>query len=145
MKIAVIFLAIIVLAFTLPAITGALFDFRTDSFTESFIETTAAAESNVTIQLAEPLWDGSVAYAAVSSNDTSEVPQPYSYNETTRALLVNGLNASTARLLTVTYSSGGLDDYTGAETGVVNIPTAIVVSIIILPLGLIVAYFFKNR
>jgi len=145
MKIAVVFLAIIILAFTLPAITGSLWDFRTDSIEETFVKATGAGETNTTVQLAEPVWDGSVAYISIASNDTAEVPTVYSYNETTQVVIIDNLNASSGHILTVTYDTGGLDDYTGADTGTKSIPTAIVASIIILPLGLIVAYFFGNR
>jgi len=145
MKIAVVFLGIIILAFTLPSITGAVFDFRTDSIEETFVQATGVAEGNVTVQLDKPVWDGSKAYIAVASNDTTEVPTVYSYNETTLAAIIDNLNASSGHILTVTYDTGGLEDYSGADTGVRNVPTAIVIALIILPLGLIVLYFFGSR
>lgn len=144
MKIAVVFLGIIIIALCLPAIPDALFDFRTDSVTDTFVEATGAGVYNTSVQLSEPLWDGSIAYADVASNDTSEVPTAGAYNSTTRALLVTNLNASAGHILTVTYDSAGLADYSGAETGVRNIPTAIVAAIIILPLALIAGWFFKR-
>ena len=144
MKIAVVFLGIIILAFTLPSIAGAVFDFRTDSITETFVKVTGA-ETNTTVQLDKPVWDGSKAYIAVASNDTTEVPTVYSYNETTLAAIIDNLNASSGHILTVTYDTGGLEDYSGADTGVRSIPTAFVIALIILPLGLIVLYFFGRR
>lgn len=145
MKITVIFLGIIILALALPAIPGALMDFRTDTFDETFLETTAAAVTNTTVQLAEPLWDDSVAYATVVSNDTTEMPTPNSYNTTTRQLTITNLNANTSHILTVTYDSSGLDDYAGAEAGVKSVPTAIMASVIILPLALIIGFFVRRR
>jgi len=145
MKIAAIFVGIIILAITLPAITGGLFDFRTDTLEEAFVFDTAAGETNQTVQLAEELWDGSVAYADIASNDTSEIPLPTSYNETTRGLLVTNILASTGHILTVEYNTSGLDEYAGAEVGATKIPLAVVAAVIILPLALIVGFFVSRR
>ena len=144
MKIAVVFLAIIVLAFTLPAVIDALFDFRTDTVEEVFNVDTAVGVTNSSVQLAEDLWDGSIIHASISSNNTSEIPSANSYNVTTRNLLVTNLLANAPHILTVSYKSAGLTDYSGAEAGVKSVPTAIVAALIILPLVLLVGYFTKR-
>ena len=145
MKIAVIFVGIIILAIALPTVTGGLFDFRTDTLEETFIFDTAGAETNQTVQLANGLWDGSVAYVDVSSNDTSEIPLPNSYNATTRDLTVTNILASTGHILTIEYQTSGLSQYTGAEEAATKIPLAVVAAVIILPLGVLVGLFVRRR
>lgn len=144
MKIAVVFLAIIILAIALPAVTTSLFDFRTDTIEEEFAVATGGGVTNTTVILASPLWDGSVAYADVVSNETTEVPTTTAYNETIKELTVANLNAGTGHLLTVTYQTSGLTDYSGAEEGVTKIPMAVVSAVIILPLALIVGFFLRR-
>ena len=144
MKIAVIFIGIFILAIMLPAVTGGLFNFRTDTLEEVFTFYTAAGETNQTVQLGANLWDDSVAYADVSSNETSEIPTTTSYNLTTRSLLVTNLLASTGHILTVTYSTPGLEEYTGAEDTATKIPLAVVAAVIIMPLALLVGFFIKR-
>ncbi len=139
LKIVVIFIAVIILAIALPAVTLGVFDFRTDVIEETFVFDTAAAETNQTVQLAEDLWDASVAYATVVSNDTTEVPTTDSYTKATQALIITDLIASTGHILVVTYNTEGLSGLTGAEEGVTALPLAIIVSIIILPLILVYA------
>ena len=144
MKVVVIFIAVIILAIALPAVTTGVFDFRTDIIEEEFVMDTAGGVTNTTVQLGEPLWDASVAYAQVSSNDTTETPTTNSYTSATRALIITNLNAGTGHILTVSYNTEGLSGYTGAEAGVTKLPLAVVVSIVILPLALLVLLFLRR-
>ena len=145
MKIAVVFLAIFILAIALPAVTTSLFDFRTDTIEEEFAVATGGAVTTAAVILASPLWEGSVAYATVASNETTEVPTTSAYNETIDELTIANLNASTGHLLTVTYQTAGLTDYSGAEEGVTKLPVAVVAAVIILPLALMAGYFGRRR
>ncbi len=144
MKIAVVFLGIFILAIALPAVTSSLFDFRTDSLEEEFAIATGGAVTTTAVVLANDLWEDSVARAAVTSNDTTEVPTTSAYNATIRELTIANLNPNTGHLLTVTYATPGLEAFAGAEEGVTKIPLAVVVSVIILPLALIAGFFIRR-
>jgi len=83
--------------------TDASYEFKTDLREDSFTVTTAVGADNETVQLFKPIYDDDVSTLEFISDDTDDSPIYYSYNTTTRALVVAGLAADTTRTLDVTY------------------------------------------
>lgn len=142
LAVAVIGLVAILLAIAASGILDATTDFRTDEYEEEFVGNTAVGVTNTTVQIGSSLWEDSLNYASVSSNDTDDSPALTSYNSTTRAVTVTGLAANTTRTITLTYKTAGLSDYSGAEDLSLHIPTIILAFIILISvaglIGLIV-------
>lgn len=123
----------LLLAVMAGGITDAVTDFRTDSLTETFDGETGVGESSVNVQLSSTLWNASLSNASVSSNVTADAPSMSSYNGTNRQVTIAGLVASTPRTLTVEYRTAGLEDMAGADEISTNIPTLILMFIILIP------------
>ena len=97
-----------VLLFLLPLSEGS-YDFRTDLRYDSFTVATAVGTTNATIQLSTEIYDDDTSTLDIDSNDVDDTPLFYSYNGTTRALLVIGLADNTTRTLGVTYDIDALE------------------------------------
>ncbi len=93
--------------FMLP-LTQAVYDFRTDGRTDSFLTTTGAVTTaNVTLT-ADP-YDCDIATIDIDSANVTDTPLPGSVNCTTRVLLVEGLTTNITRILEVNYYVDALD------------------------------------
>jgi hypothetical protein len=136
---------VLVLAMTLPAVGPAVKAFRTDVVSQSFTVATAGGETSANVSLSKPLWDASVIeITALSSNTTDDAPVASSYNGTGQLLQITGLAVDTSRTLSVSYRTGGLTDYAGADTGATKLPAIVVFLVILVPLAVVVAIFVKR-
>ncbi len=115
----------------LPAIMNLVTDFRTDDYTQTYIVATNATSVNGTVQLNKQLWEGSIVYAEVASNITSDTPALTDYNTDNRALTFNGLALNSSRLITVDYKSNGLTEFTGANQGSLIFPTVYILAVVL--------------
>lgn len=83
--------------------TDASYEFKTDLREDSFTVITDVGAENTTVQLFKPIYDDDVSTIEFISDDVDDSPVYYSYNSTTRALVVIGLADNTTRTLDVTY------------------------------------------
>ena len=118
----------------LGAMTDGIKDFRTDWVTDSSILTTNTTTTNGTVQLINPLWEGQISDAVISSNLSIDTPALTGYTSASKNLAFSGLAANTSRLITVEYRTFGLQDYPGADTGVKFMPMAAIMAAVFLPL-----------
>lgn len=95
----VIMAAIILLM--LP-ITQSAYAFRTDVKTNTFNVSTPVATTNATVVLLNHLYDDNINTVAVTSN-TSESPIPFSWDSSTKSLIITGLSANVTHSLVVSY------------------------------------------
>lgn len=137
-----VLVAVLIVAGGLGAFMDSIYDFRTDELSQDFSVSTAVGVTSANVQLSTNLWDGNIAYASVSSNETAEAPVANSYNSTTRQLAINGLTANMTRTISVTYDVAGLEDYEGVDEGVTHFPVVLVVGLIIFSLGTIIAVLY---
>jgi hypothetical protein len=127
-------LAAIFMVGGLGAISDGIKDFRTDLMTDSFVLSTNTTTSNGTVQLNNSLWENQISDTVLVSNISGDTPALLSYTPGNKNLLFNGLATNTTRLITVQYRTAGLAGYPGVETGIKVVPSAIILSIIVLPL-----------
>ncbi len=84
-------------------VSGGIYDFRTDARDDTFTVTTTLAVTSATVQLFKPIYDDDVSTITLSSDDVDDAPIYTSYNSTSRALVMDGLDDSTTRTITTTY------------------------------------------
>lgn len=84
-------------------ITPAIYDFRTDLRTDTFLTTTAVGITSANETLLDDLFNNDVGSVSIISDNTTDTPLGSSYNATSRALLVIGLSGNATRTLGVSY------------------------------------------
>jgi hypothetical protein len=147
MKIILVVIAligVIFLAISAPGLLAGLDDLRTDNQAQQYIVATGVGVTNSTVQLPAVLWEGSPVNASATSNITTDTPVVDNYTASNRVVSISGLTANTTRILTVSYLTAGLTDYTGAEQTSRNFPTIYMVVIILIPI-LIFVGMILNR
>lgn len=97
-----------VILWLLPVSQG-IYDFETDLKLDNLYATTAVGTTNSTIQLTSDIYDDDTGTLSISSNDSDDVPAIYSYNATTRALVVTGLADNTTRTISATYDVDAIE------------------------------------
>lgn len=123
---AVVGLLIIIVGFILFPILLTAFDDldRTEVETSATVTTAGVTTGNLTLN--SGLYNANLDNVIeISSSDTDDDPAPNSYNSSTDALEVSGLQQSTSRTLTVSY-------YTERDTGYISTLLPIVPFIIFL-------------
>lgn len=138
-----VLVGIIIIAMGLPAILDGLVDFRTEGITDQYIITTNGSTTTGDVQLTHALYNGDTQYASVSSNTTADVPVKGNYTSATKGLTFSGLAINTTRTISVNYRSFGLDNYTGADTGIGFFPVMLALSMLGI-VGAAIAYVWKG-
>lgn len=90
--------------------SGAIHSLLTDLREDNHTITTAESTTNATIQLFKSLYDGDTSSIVFTSHDVDDSPMAYSYNSTTRALMITGLAASTSRVIDIVYDVDAVDN-----------------------------------
>ena len=131
-------IGLMIVGLLLSPFMDSIMDFRTDEPSESYTVATGAGATTANVTLSNTLWDDDTSSISMTSNATLDSPTVSAYNTSTRVLTVAGLQASTSRTLTVTYSTEGLADYAAADTAVEFSPVILVAAMLALPVILIV-------
>jgi len=106
--------------FMLP-ITKAVYDFRTDLRTDTFITATAGVTSaNET--LLDALYGDDIGSIDIVSSNATDTPLPNSYNSTSQVLNIIGLGTNTSRTLAVSYDVDALESSSGISNLLDYIP-----------------------
>jgi len=84
-------------------LTTAVYDFRTDERTDTFLTTTAVLVNSVNETLLDDLFNNDVGSVSIASDNATDTPLGNSYNATSRALLIIGLSGNATRTLDVSY------------------------------------------
>ena len=139
--IGVVFLVII-----FPSFLDGVQDAQTDDITDSYNVTTAAAVTNATVTLSQPLFNDHTGHVTTLSSDGGggDNPLPSSYTSAGRALLITGLDAAKTRNVTVAYRTDGVDEFTGLSSALPIIPTIGFFAIIVLIIGALISVFRKH-
>jgi hypothetical protein len=90
--------------------SGGIHSLLTDLREDNHTVTTASGTTNATVQLFKSLYDADISSVVVTSHDIDDTPSAYSYNTTTRALVITGLAASTTRIIDVVYDVDAIDN-----------------------------------
>lgn len=114
MKSALLVIAACLIILLLPATVAAINDFRMTDYEAGYMVTTGGGETSADVELSQELFNDDTSLVSVSSNSTNDAPIPSTYVDATDTLTIIGLNQSTTRLLTLTYSINALEDYVGA-------------------------------
>ncbi len=136
--------AIILLGALAYGIMPTIQDFQTENIDQNINVSTGVGVTTATMTLGSTVWNDSLAYLAISSNNSSDVPIATSYNVTSKALTVSGLSDNTTRILTISYKTNGLDEYRGVEQATTALPTVLIVGIIAVVLGAVVIAFMRR-
>jgi hypothetical protein len=92
----------------LPVSRG-VYDFKTDKRTDTFnLVTTPVGSTNATVQLLKYIYDNDLSTVEISSNNTADLPLYFSYNGTSRALVIAGLSANSTHSFNVSYDVDAL-------------------------------------
>ena len=135
----VIILAAAIL-FMLP-LTDVIYDFRTDSRTDTFSTTTGALPSaNET--LLDDLYDGEPGSVdRIVSDNATEAPLANTYNAISRVLNITNLAANTTRILNITYDFDALGGNTTINLLADRFPWIWMLSIICFAPAALIALF----
>lgn len=90
-------------------LTGAIYDFRTDSRTDTFSTTTGVGVTTANETLLGDLYDCDMGSIDIDSDNATENPLASSVNCTSRVLLISNLAANTTRILDITYDVGAFE------------------------------------
>lgn len=112
-----IFLVIVAFVVGILLITGVLVDQVTDAATDTYAEnfnvSTGAGVTNTTETLSGPsYYDDTTGLSATSDNE-NDTPVVMSYDEDTYDVVVDGLEASASRILTINYMREAHQEFTG--------------------------------
>lgn len=132
-----------VLLWVIP-FTSAAHDFQTDLREDIFTVTTGDT-TNATVQLFKELYDDDTSSISLYSHDADDSPLYYSYNTTTRAMVVVGLAGNTTRQLDVTYDIDALNDDTLATLAGTVAPWLWIAVAVVFPPGALFALWFGKR
>jgi hypothetical protein len=136
--------AIILLGALAYGIMPTIQDFQTENIDQNINVSTGVGVTTATMTLGSTVWNDSLAYLSISSNNSSDVPIATSYNVTSKSLTVSGLSDNTTRILTISYKTNGLDEYRGVEQATTALPTVLIVGIIAVVLGAVVIAFMRR-
>ena len=101
--IGIIALFLLIGAFRTPIIDG-IKGWRTNDTTELFAVTTAAGVTSANVTLSYDLYQAATAeIQSITSTEGADVPAASAYTESTKVLLIAGLDADNTRTLTVNY------------------------------------------
>ena len=95
--------------FWLLPVSDAIYSFKTDLRTDSFLVTTAAGVTSNNSTLVKPLYADDVSTLSFSSNCTNDNIAYTSYNATAKRLLYHGLEAGKTRLVEISYDASAFD------------------------------------
>ena len=84
-------------------LTGAVYAFRTDARTDSFLIPTAVAVTIANATLLGELYNDDLGSVSIASTLGTDAPLPNSINVTNEELNITGLTANTSRTLNITY------------------------------------------
>ena len=112
-----VLLAIVALVVGIMLITTILVDTvneaATDDYAENFNVSTGAGVTDTTETLSDPsYYDDLTGLSATSDND-NDTPVVMSYDEDTYDVVVDGLQASASRILTINYVKEAHQEFTG--------------------------------
>ena len=105
MKSLIIVFGVLLLIIGLPAFFTSINDAQVEEYTQTFAGVaTGAAVYSANVTLSEDLYnDNVISVTDSSSNITSDSPSAATYNSVSGVLLVEGLDASQMRTLSITY------------------------------------------
>ncbi len=129
-----------VLLWLLP-VTGAIYDFRTDSRTDTFLQETLPGETTANVTLTKPIYDDDTNTIDLLSSISTDSPAYASYNATSRLLGIDSLAASENRTLTVSYDIDALNASPAISTLMDNLPYLWLICIAVFPGAALVAIF----
>jgi len=126
-------------------VTDAIYDFRTELRTDSFLTTTAAGVTSANVTLLDDIFGcPDIDSVDVDSDNVTDTPVPVSANCTTRALLVDGLSANITRILDVSYDVNALVGYDALSGLLDRFPWIWMLVIFSFPVAAL-AYLFLRR
>jgi hypothetical protein len=124
--------------------TDASHTFKTDVRLEEFTVTTGATATNTTIQLFKDLYQNDTSSIDIDSHDEDDAPTAYSYNATSRVLMVAGLAVNTARQLDIAYDIDAMADNPGIAPLIAVVPMLWILMAIVFPIGGLVAMWWRR-
>lgn len=136
--------AVLLLGAIAYGIMPTLNDFRTEDVDQNVNVSTGVGATTATLTLGSSLWNDSLSYLSLSSNNSNDVPAATSYNATTKVLAVSGLSDNSTRTLTVSYKVNGLEDNRGVEEGVKSLPTVLILVVIALAISVVLFIFMRK-
>lgn len=115
-----VILAIVGFVVGILLITGVLVnqvtETATDTYAENFNVSTGAGVTNTTETLSYPSYYDDLTGLSATSDNENDTPVVMSYNEDTYDVVVDGLEASASRILTINYMMEAHQEFTGFST-----------------------------
>lgn len=124
-----IVVGLILIATILPSV---ITDVATDDYSENFNVSTGVGITSTDETLTYDHYYGDLTDLSATSDNENDTPVVMTYNEDTKVVNVDGLEASASRILNIAYVREAHQEFTGTSTFIRMIP-------LILVLGLIVA------
>lgn len=119
-------------------------DVASESYSEPYTVVTGSGVTNTTETLSFASYYDDLQGITASSNDTGDSPVIMSYDSTTYDVLVAGLQASTTRILTLTYLRDSHQEYTGFSGFIRMIPLIVIIAGVFFGLWLLFSWGKKR-
>ncbi len=134
------FLVVVVssILFMLP-VTSAVYDFQTDLRNDSFTVVTPDNTTNASVTLRMVLYNNDTDTIDILSASSEDTPMLYSYNGTTRELMMVGLADNLSRVVTVSYDVDALSGSDAISNLINKVPLIWLLCIIAFPITALVA------
>lgn len=126
-------------------ITGSTYAFRTDLREDNFTVETLSGVTTGNVTLFDEVYDDDTSTISITSGDSDDSPLYTSYDTTTRLLAFSGLAESTNRTVTVTYDVDALAGNNVFHTLMDQAPWLYILMVVVLPIGALVALWWRHR
>lgn len=104
---ALLIIIIAVILWMLP-VTGAIYAFRTDPYTDEKLVTTGVGETSGNLTLSRSLYNNDTSTLRLYSDNSSDTPAFATYNNSTRVVSMSSLTADMTRTISCTYDYDAL-------------------------------------
>ncbi len=102
-----------------------------DPYSENYNVSTGAGVTNTTEELSYEHYYSDLTELSASSDNENDTPVVMSYNENTYDVVVDGLEASASRVLTVSYVREANQQYTGFSAFLRMIPFICIIGLVV--------------